>query len=128
MPDATYVGAGMPCGNCGNPLTLGQPFHVANCPAATPDPRDPDGPHWTAYKTGRRDEAVYQQRQRIAAPVTAASPDERLREADVIEAVAWSLFPDHPKPMSEAGLDCARRAVDAALAAADREAPDEETR
>jgi hypothetical protein len=25
MPDATYVGAGMPCGNCGNPLTPGQP-------------------------------------------------------------------------------------------------------
>ena len=56
----------------------------------------------------------------------AASPDERLREADVIEAVAWSLFPDHPRPMSEAGLDCARRAIDTALfAAADREKPDD---
>ena len=53
------------------------------------------------------------------------SPDERLREAAVIEAVAWSLFPDHPRPMSEAGLDCARRAIDTALfAAADREAPE----
>ena len=54
------------------------------------------------------------------------SPDERLREAAVIEAVAWSLFPDHPRPMSEAGLDCARRAIDTALfAAADREKPDD---
>jgi hypothetical protein len=43
MPDATYVGAGMPCGNCGNPLTLGQPHKCGR----TPDqPRD-DGTHGT---------------------------------------------------------------------------------
>ena len=49
MPDATYVGAGMPCGNCGNPLTLGQPHKCGR----TPDqPRD-DGTHGTRWLAGK---------------------------------------------------------------------------
>ena len=108
MPDATYVGAGMPCGNCGNPLTAGQPHKCGR----TPD-------------FDRRLDESWE-------PSPAASPDERLREA-----AAWLLTEDAVMTVRAAlpeqtgwGYGETRRACRAlsdALAAADREAPDEGT-
>ena len=78
MPDATYVGAGMPCGNCGNPLTPGQPHKCGR----TPDqPRD-DGTHGTRWLAGKLppDKEVVLAHHYDALRA-AVSPDERLREA-----------------------------------------------
>ena len=78
MPDATYVGAGMPCGNCGNPLTAGQPHKCGR----TPDQPCDHGTHgnrWLAGKLPPDKEVVLAHH--YDALLAAASPDERLREA-----------------------------------------------
>jgi hypothetical protein len=132
MPDATYVGAGMPCGNCGNPLTLGQPHKCGR----TPDqPRD-DGTHGTRWLAGK----LPPDKEVVLAHhyddlLAAALPDERLREAllsdAAVEAAAMTYEPDTfigDAPNADDALRDARAVLEAALAAADREAPDEETK
>ena len=125
MPDATYVGAGMPCGNCGNPLTLGQPHKCGR----TPDqPRD-DGTHGTRWLAGK----LPPDKEVVLAHhyddlLAAALPDERLREAlrEIVRQVE-----EYPA-LSPTGImvrdDIAgmvEGTATAALAAADRVAPDE---
>ena len=98
MPDATYVGAGMPCGNCGNPLTPGQPHKCGR----TPD-------------FDRRLDESWE-------PSPAASPDERLREAVDRLLVAFAAEEDeHGFPFSFELRDAHR----ALVAAADRDKPDD---
>ena len=126
MPDATYVGAGMPCGNCGNPLTLGQPHKCGR----TPDqPRD-DGTHGTRWLAGK----LPPDKEVVLAHhyddlLAAALPDERLREAllsdAAVEAAAMTYEPDTfigDAPNADDALRDARAVLVAALAAADREA------
>ena len=72
MPDATYVGAGMPCGNCGNPLTPGQPHkcgRVGN-PYAPSSDWKPGQDTFTAQAAGIWDEG-------FAAGRAAATPELR---------------------------------------------------
>ena len=95
MPDATYVGAGMPCGNCGNPLTAGQPHKCGR----TPD-------------FDRRLDESWE-------PSPAASPDERLREAlrDANEYLA-QIADYSPSEVADA-IDSVRAQIKDALAATD---------
>ena len=102
MPDATYVGAGMPCGNCGNPLTPGQPHKCGR----TPD-------------FDRRLDESWE-------PSPAASPDERLREALAFYADKGNYTAQNPVGSgAHVWRDMGGRAR-AALAAADRDKEEDE--
>ena len=104
MPDATYVGAGMPCGNCGNPLTPGQPHKCGRTPDF--DRRLDDRPQTDAdCQDGCTAHRTCVER--------GVSPDERLREAQAIIAKI---------PREQLGR------IMQELAAADREKPDEPCR
>ena len=82
MPDATYVGAGMPCGNCGNPLTPGQPHKCGRVenPYAPSSDWKPGQDTFTAQAAGIWNEGFAAGRAAFDAVV--AERDEAIRQRE----------------------------------------------